>query len=309
MDRKDLELVLAIRNQASLSGAAQFLGLASSVVSKRLAGLELALGLPLFHRTTRRVSSTAEGELVCTQAISLLQSFSSLELALQESNTEPTGLIRLAATFGFGRLWLGPALAIFQTRHPQLQIQLQLTEKLPDLSREGFDGAVWLWSVPTRHASEWVSRRLAFNQRVVVASPAYLARRGMPDSPQSLVDHECLIVRENGAMGGDLFDSWSLQAENDLAPSRVQIKGALSSNSGEMVRDWCVAGRGLMLRSLWDVAPLLSSGQLLRVLPDYAMRDADIHWLAPYRAQTPKRLRLLIDFLADHLQKEPWKVN
>jgi DNA-binding transcriptional LysR family regulator len=218
MDRKDLELVLAIRRQASLTGAAALLGLAPSVVSKRLAFLESQLGLPLFHRTTRHVSTTTEGELVCVHAHSLLQSFSSLESALQEANQEPTGLIRLAATFGFGRLWLGPALADFQSRYPRVDIQLQLTEQLPDLSQKGFDGAVWLWSVPNRHASEWVSRRLAFNQRVVVASPDYIKRNGLPTSPQSLIEHQCLIVRENGLMDGDTFDAWNLQPENNEVP-------------------------------------------------------------------------------------------
>ncbi len=309
MDRKDLELVLAIRNKASLTGAAVSLGLAPSVVSKRLSFLERQLGLPLFHRTTRHVNTTTEGELVCVHANTLLQSFSSLESALQEANQEPTGLIRLAATFGFGRLWLGPALADFQSRYPRVDIQLQLTEQLPDLSHKGFDGAVWLWSVPNRHASEWISRRLAFNQRVVVASPEYIKRNGLPTSPQALLDHQCLIVRENGLIDADSFDTWNLQEENNEFPIIIKIKGSLSSNSGEMVRDWCVKGRGLMLRSLWDVAPLLSSGQLVRVLPNYAMRDADIHWLAPYRTETPKRIRLLIDFLVEHLKSEPWKVS
>lgn len=309
MERGDLELVLAVRDQGSLSNAAAFMGVAPSVVTKRLAALEAQLGQRLFQRTTRRVSPTPEGELMVARASSLLRGFTELEAELQERQAEPTGLIRLAATFGFGRLWLGPALADFQARYPRLQIQLQLTERLPDLAVEGFDGAVWLWSVPARHASEWVSRRLARNQRVLVASPAYLKRQGMPMTPEALQDHDCLIVRENGAVGENRFDIWNLQHERVRTATRVRIQGPLASNSGELVRDWCLTGRGIMLRSLWDVASLLESGQLLRVLPAYAMVDADIHWLAPYRAQTPKRIRLLIDFLVDHLRDEPWKIK
>ena len=101
------------------------------------------------------------------------------------------------------------------------------------------------------------------------------------------------------------FDTWCLQHEKGGTAARVHIQGPVASNSGELVRDWCLAGRGVMLRSLWDVAPLLEAGQLVRVLPAYAMLDADIHWLAPYRAQTPRRIRLLIDFLADYLRDEP----
>jgi DNA-binding transcriptional LysR family regulator len=305
LDRQDLELLLAVRAHGSLAATAAAAGVVPSVVTKRLAALEARLGLPLFQRTTRRVVPTAECESLCERAAPLLQSFSQLEADLQEKRTEPSGTIRLAATFGFGRLWLGPALADFQSRHPRLEVQLQLTEQLPNLAVEGFDGAVWLWSVQGRRASEWVSRRLARNQRVLVAAPAYLKRHAAPEAPADLAGHACLLVRESDHR----FDTWPLRRERDKAETRVRVQGPLTSNSGEMVRDWCIAGRGIMLRSLWDVAPQLASGQLVRVLPAYAMWDADIHWLAPHRAQTPKRVRLLIDFLVERFRAEPWKLT
>lgn len=305
LDRTDLELVLAVRTHGSLAATAAVAGVVPSVVTKKLAALESRLGFRLFQRTTRRVVATAEGEALCERAGLLLQSFAQLETDLRERHTEPSGLIRLAATFGFGRLWLGPALAEFQARHPLLQVQLQLTEQLPNLAVEGFDAAVWLWSVQGRRASEWVGRRLARNQRVLVAAPGYIQRRGAPGTPSELGQHDCLIVRESDQR----FDIWSLRKERDKADTRVRVQGPLSSNSGELVRDWCLAGRGIMLRSLWDIAAQLASGQLVRVLPGYAMLDADIHWLAPHRAQTPKRVRLLIDFLAERFRGEPWKLK
>ena len=134
MERSDLELVLAIRDCGSLTAAALRLDVAPPVVTKRLAALEGRLGQRLFQRTTRRVSPTAEGETLCERALVLLLGFATLEAELQEQKKEPTGLIRLAATFGFGRLWLGPALARFQERYPRIEIQLQLTEQLPDLA-------------------------------------------------------------------------------------------------------------------------------------------------------------------------------
>lgn len=158
---------------------------------------------------------------------------------MQERKTEPTGLIRLAATFGFGRLSLMPVLAAFQQRYPQVAVQLQLTEQLPDLSRDGFDGAIWLWSGRGVQASQWVSRPVAPNQRVLVASPSYLKQHG---EPQSL-----------------------------------------------------------------DIAPHLAGRQLVRILPAWSMPDADIHWLAPYRAEVPRRIRLLIDLLRAEFETEPWK--
>lgn len=309
MERSDLELVVAIRDHGSLSAAARSLDLAAPVVTKRLAALEARLGQRLFQRTTRRVSPTAEGEAVYERALVLLQGFGALEAELQERKAEPCGLIRLVATFGFGRLWLGPALALFQERYPRIDIQLQLTEQLPDLAAEGFDGAIWLWSVQGRQAAQWVSRRLARNQRVLVAAPGYLGRHGMPATLDALQDHACLIVRENGNTQEQRFDVWTLYQSQDTQAERVRVRGPLASNSGELVRDWCLDGRGIMLRSLWDIAPQLASGELVRVLPGYAMPDADIHWLAPLRPNSPRRIRLLIDFLVDQFQCSPWETT
>jgi DNA-binding transcriptional LysR family regulator len=303
LDRGDLELLLAIREHGSLAGAAATAGVVPSVITKRLAALEARLGQKLFQRTTRRVVPTPEGEVLCERALVLLAGFAAMEAELQERQKEPVGRIRLAATFGFGRLWLGPALAEFQQRHPQLEVQLQLVEQLPDLAVEGFDGAVWLWALRGGRAGEWTGRRLARNQRVLAAAPDYLARRGTPGSVEELAAHDCLVVREN-----EQFDTWRLQRERDRAEVRVRVGGRLSSNSGELVRDWCLAGQGIMLRSLWDIAAPLATGELVRVLPAYAMVDADIHWLAPQTPSTPKRIRLLVDFLAERFRGEPWKL-
>jgi DNA-binding transcriptional LysR family regulator len=307
MDRGDLELVLAIRDQGSLAGAATTLDVVPSVITKRLGALETRLGQRLFERTTRRLSVTAEGEAVCQHAKALLEGFAALESDLGERQNELTGTIRLAATFGFGRRWLGPSLASFQARHPALQIELLLTERLPDLGAEGYDGALWLWAVQQRRAADWITRRIARNQRVLAASPDYLARRGTPATVDALTSHDCLIARENGEAAQHKFALWTLRHARDGSTARVRVQGPLTSNSGEMVRDWCVAGRGIMLRSLWDIAPQLATGELVRVLPQYAMPDADIHWVAPWRPKTPRRVRLLLDHLAEQFRGEPWK--
>jgi len=307
MERIDLQLVLAVRERGSLAAAGAALGMAPPAVTKRLAGLEAQLGLRLFQRTTRKVSPTAEGEVMCADAKALLEGFEALEARLKERHADPVGPIRLASSIGFGRLWLGPALLQFQALHPRVTVELQLSGQLPDLASEGFDGAVWLFSAPTARASEWVTRRLARNRRVLVAAPAYLARHGIPQQPADLSQHDCLIVHENSPRRVDV---WSLQPENSRADAvRVRVGGSLSANSGELVRDWCLAGRGIMLRSLWDVAPALADGRLVRVLAPWAMHDADVHWLAPARAQTPRRIRLLIDFLAERFGAEPWQAR
>ena len=142
-----------MREHRSLSATALAMDVVPSVITKRLSALESRLGLRLFQRTTRHVSPTAEGEALCERAHKLLHDFKALESDLQERHNEPTGTMRLAATFGFARLWLGPALAQFQAQHHKLEIELQLTEQLPDLAVDGFDGAVWLWQVQGQRAS------------------------------------------------------------------------------------------------------------------------------------------------------------
>ena len=308
MERNDLELVLAVQDQGSLAKAAQALRLTPPVVTKRLAALEAQLGVRLFQRTTRRVSPTTEGHALCERAREILLAFSNAENTLREQQHQPTGRIRLVSSFGFGRLWLGPLLGDFQSLYPGVQVELQLTEQLPRLASEGIDAAVWLWNPPASVAAEWVVRKLAPNQRVLVAAPAYVQARGQPERLEDLGQHACLVVRENGGDTGQgqRFDQWWLGRTAQGKRTPVTVSGPLSSNSGELVRDWCLAGHGIMLRSLWDVAEPLASGALVRLLPDWAMHDADVHWLAPYRAQMSLRLRLLQEFLMQRLAGAPW---
>lgn len=301
--RSDLELVLAVQEAGSLVKASDKLGLSTPMMTKRLAALERVLGVKLFFRTTRKVTPTAEGELFCERAKPLLNDFLNLEDTLREQVREPSGLIKIVSTFGFGRLWLGHAIAEWSKQYPKVRVDLRLTEALPDLGAEGFDAAVWLWAPSRANSAKWSARLLAHNERVLVASPSYIATHGEPTSIDDLAHHECLAVHESDDRGSN----WLLthNKENNALHS-IKIKGALSSNSGELVRDWCVQGKGIMLRSLWDVSKLLSAGTLVRVLPDYAMKDANIQWLAPFRPHTPLRVSLLRDYLVETFKGAPW---
>ncbi|RYF79911.1 MAG: LysR family transcriptional regulator, partial [Comamonadaceae bacterium] len=161
-----------------------------------------------------------------------------------------------------------------------------------------------------RHRADWVTRRLARNQRVLVAAPAYLQARGAPQTLDELAAHACLCVQENeerrhAAPGPEHW--WALRHLREGTTHRVRVNGPLASNAGELVRDWCLAGQGIMLRSLWDIGPQLASGALVQVLTQYAMTDADIHWIAPWQPKTPRRVRLLVDTLLEHFRAEPWK--
>lgn len=301
--RSDLELVLAVQEAGSLVKASEKLGFSTPMMTKRLAALERTLGVKLFFRTTRKVTPTAEGELFCERAKPLIENFLHLEDALREQVLEPSGLIKIVSTFGFGRLWLGPAIAEWSKQYPKVRVDLRLTEALPDLAAEGFDAAVWLWAPSRTNSAKWSARLLAHNERVLVASPSYIATHGEPTSINDLSNHECLAVHESDDRGSNWLLTHS--KENNLVRN-IKIKGSLSSNSGELVRDWCVQGKGIMLRSLWDVSKLLDAGKLIRVLPEYAMLDANIQWLAPFRPHTPLRVSLLRDYLTSTFKSAPW---
>ncbi len=307
--RAELELLCTIAREGSLAGAARALELAPPQVSKRLQALETRLGLRLLQRTTRRLRLTPEGERFVAGAQPLLDGFSALEQALAERRDEASGSLRIASSFGFGRQCLAPLLAEFQRRHPAIRIHLQLADQLPDLAGGDIDAAVWLWQ-PTGAALR--SLRLARNRRVVVGAPAYLRQAGVPETPADLARQRCLVVHEHAGVPAQ----WRLQplpaagrrprAEDAVS---VRVSGPLASNHGEVVRDWALAGHGLMLRSLWDVHEHLRCGELQPVLPGWAMLDADVHWVLPPRdplQAPPRRLRLLQDFLVEAFAAVPW---
>lgn len=304
LSRADLELLLHIADGGSLAAAARRLERAPPGVSKALAALEARLGTRLLHRTTRRLQPTAEGEAVLAQARDIVAGFERLDEALSGQRDTARGRLRVASSPGFGRVWLAPVLAALQERHPGLAIDLQLADHLPDLAGGRFDAAVWLWT-PTR--GSWHTQRLARNRRVVVAAPAYLQRHGVPQSPEALAGHHCLVVRENDEPAA----VWRLSAlaRPRAQPVAVRVAGPLASNHGEVVRDWALAGRGLMLRSLWDVAAPLARGELVHVLPGWAMLDADVHLVLPPRPPAlalPRRVQLLQQHLREAFAGEPW---
>jgi LysR family transcriptional regulator, transcriptional activator for dmlA len=308
LSRADLELLLHIADGGSLAAAARRLDRAPPGISKALAALESRLGTRLLHRTTRRLQFTAEGEAVLAQARDIVAGFERLDDALGGQRDTARGRLRVLSSPGFGRLWLAPVLAALQAQHPGLAVDLQLADHLPDLAAGRFDAAVWLWT-PTR--GSWLTQRLARNRRIVVAAPSYLQRHGTPATPDELAQHHCLVVRENDepALVWHLVPVSKPHAKPGAEPVAVRVAGPLASNHGEVVRDWALAGHGLMLRSLWDVAAPLARGELVHVLPGWAMLDADVHLVLPPRPPglaLPRRVQLLQQQLVQAFSGEPW---
>ena len=286
----DLGFFSALAGAGSLSAAARELGVSTPAVSKHLAAMEARLGVPLVRRTTRRMSLTPEGELYLVQARRILGDIDVLHESLGAARETPTGLLRVNATLGFGRSHVAPLVSRFARKHPQVQVQLQLSVNPPPLSDYAFDVCVRFGSPPDARV---LARRLAPNRRLLCAAPSYLARRGTPASVAELARHDCIGIRQ----GDEAYGLWRLATARGR-PVAVKTRGALSTNDGGVAVNWALEGHGILLRAEWDIQPYLRSGRLVAVLPQYASPDADIYAVYPPGQQLAARVRAFVDFLA-----------
>lgn len=288
----DLSLFALVVRHRNLAAAARELGVTPSAISKRLAQLERRLGVRLVNRTTRRVGLTAEGEIYLANGSRILEDLTELEQLVTRSKAEPTGLLRMNASFGFGRARIAPAISQFVSRYPAIKIQLQLTERPISLQEEGFDLGIRFGQVPDARIN---ARLLLRNRRVVCASPDYVDRYGVPAAPNELTRHSCIVLRENESAYGAWHFTRGKKAET------VKVDGQLSSNDGSLVLQWALEGRGIAVRSEWEISHHLTAGTLVPLLADWALPNADIHAIYLERHRLSAKLRTFMDFLADAL--------
>ncbi|MGC7406653.1 LysR family transcriptional regulator [Pandoraea pneumonica] len=284
----ELRLFALVARHGNLAAAARELGVTPPAVSKRLAQLERRLGVRLMNRTTRRLSLTPEGELYLSNGARLLDGLTELEQLVTRSRAEPTGLLRVNASFGFGRARLVPAISDFVAQHAAMKIQLHLSDRPVSLQDEGFDVGIRFGEIP---AARLNARRLMRNRRIVCASPAYLKRHGAPSTPHDLTQHACLVIRENESA----FGSWHFSRGKRV--ETVKVDGPLASNDGSAVLHWALEGRGIAVRSEWEIDEHLARGDLVALLDDWALPNADIHAIYLERHQLSVKLRTFLDFL------------
>ena len=285
----DLRVFSVVVRLTSFSAAAEQLAVSPAYVSKRIALLEAQLGTRLLHRSTRRVTVTEAGERVFARAEKILDDVDQLVEDVSTTRTVPRGTLRMSSSFGFGRHVVAPALLDFTARYPQLNVRLDLFDRLVDVAGEGFDLDIRIGDDIAYHL---IARRLAANYRVLCASPDYLARRGTPRSLADLASHACLAIKERDHPLG----VWRLSVHGEM--STVKVGGALSTNHGEVAVKWALAGRGIVLRSIWEAGPLIEQGALCRVLPDVT-QPANIWAVYPERVASSAKVRECVDFLAE----------
>ncbi len=284
----DLAFFSLLVRQGSMAAAAQHLGVTPPAVSKRLAALERRLGVRLLQRTTRQISLTPEGETYLVVGARILEELEALERTVSGSRGEPRGLMRVCATLGFGRRHVAPLLSKFARQYPGVEVQFHLTDRPVNLVEQGFDLLLRFGELPD---SRLTARLLARNRRVLCASPDYLRRAGEPSSPRDLARHACLFIRESE----ETYGSWHLR--NGGRTETVKVRGPLASNDGECVLGWALDGHGILMRSLWEAAPMLRSGRLKPVLPKWGLPPADIYAVFLSHGHLPAKTRALVDFL------------
>nr|WP_307732122.1 LysR substrate-binding domain-containing protein [Massilia aurea] len=280
-----------LARHGSLSAAARALDLTPPAATKRLAQLEERLGVRLVNRTTRTSSLTPEGETYLHYATRILADLHEMEEAVSSTRAVPRGLLRVNASLGFGRTTIAPLVSTFAQRYPQVEVQLDVTDRPMDLVAEGIDLAIRFGELPDQRL---VARRMMSNRRLLCASPRYLERHGMPASLADLASHRCIVHRQNDEAHG----VWRLEHEGRAVS--VKVQGALSSNDGDIVLGWALDGHGILVRSEWDLAKYVDSGRLRIVLPGYAQPEADLFVVYPNKRWQSARARAFIDFLVAH---------
>lgn len=298
-ESSDIRFLLAIRDGGSLAAASRKLGLTPSAVTQRLQSLEKKLSLRLVDRTARRLRFTEEGQLLCARGAELVTQFDTLVDDLQARAGGLVGTVRVNAPLGFGRRHVAPIVADFQRDHPNVTIALTLSDRPLTETTDRFDIVVHIGDL---QASNLVGFAVAPNARFVCAAPSFIRRHGSPASPDQLAQVPCIVLAEND-------EDVSLWHFSKGKTSRsVRVTASLICNDGDVIGDWARQGRGVILRSEWDVNGDLRSGRLVRLMPSWKAPDANIIALTHHRAGLPARTLHFLQYLQSRFKPVPaWR--
>jgi DNA-binding transcriptional LysR family regulator len=292
MDRlAAMEVFIRVVDLGGFTPAAAASGLSTTMVSNHVKALEARLGAKLLNRTTRRQSLTEIGARYYAQCLDVLARIESAEVEAREMRSHPRGRLKISAPVTLGSHLLVHAFAHYLREQPDIEIDLQLNDRIVDLAEEGFDAAFRFGEL---RDSGLVARRLRSLGRTICAAPAYLARHGTPGEPEDLANHNCLAFHY-------------VQPERDWVfrgvgrERRVTIKGQLSVNNGSALVGAAVAGTGVAMLPEYLAAPDVEAGRLVQLFPEYDLARAPLQLVyLPDRQMTPK-MRSFVKFVLDFL--------
>jgi LysR family transcriptional activator of dmlA len=298
-DLTDLRVFCCVARRSSFAAAAQELGISPAYVSKRIFGLEQRLGVTLFHRTTRRVRISEQGERAYAWARKILDDLEGMALEMADSKSAPSGTLRICSTLRLGRSHVAPALSVLGRQFPKLETWLELVNRRVDLIEEGYDIDFRIGEVSESHL---IAHRIVSSKRILCAAPAYVERRGAPATLVELAQHDCLLFRDRD----QAFGLWRLEGPNGT--ESVKVTGRFGSNHSDIVRGWALDGYGIIMLSDWDMATEIRSGAVVRVLPQYS-QSADVWAVTPARLAGTAKVRFSIEFLIDQLRAGPFALD
>lgn len=295
-DLNQLAIYARVVEAGSFAEAARRLGTSRSVVSKAVAKLEKALDARLFNRTTRHLSLTEIGQVVAAHAGRVLEELDQLEQVIGSFNDEPRGILRVSASVAFGTLHVAPALADFLTAHPDLKMELTITDRLIDLAEDGYDMAIRVTAEPPLPL---VARKLAPVRRRVCGTPAYFAKHGLPLTPADLVRHNCLDYTRSGEQG-----LWRFNGPHGEID--VPVSGSLHVDDDEALSQAVLGGLGVALLPTFIVGEALQAGKLQAVLSEYIPIERYVYALYLPTRHLPAKVRAFIDFLIARIGPDPY---
>lgn len=302
MDRlKAIEIFAEVARGRSFTAAAQRLGMAKGNVTKHVKWLEETLGAQLLARTTKSVSLTEAGLSLLEGGQQLLDSFDGVEAAVRGAVKDSKGTIRLGTPPSFGAVHLVPLVTSFSAAHPDIQFALHLDDGRVDIAREGLDLSVRI--APSLKDTSLVAQKLGSVPQLLVAAPAYLAARGKPQTPEDLVQHDCLVHALKSPT-----NFWTFMGAS--GKKSVRVSGSMRSNFGEPLRHAALLGHGISMHPNYMVAQDVKENRLRIVLPAFLPTGLDIYAMYPSRRNVPGRVRLFLEFLRERFQVNPeWKTS
>jgi DNA-binding transcriptional LysR family regulator len=288
---EDISLFVRVVEKGSFSSAGRDLRMSAAVVSHRIMSLEKRLGARLFTRTTRSMQLTTSGQMFHERAIELVEAAARTEASIGDEAGTPKGPIKVTAPLGLGRRLLGPAALRFLENYAGIDIRVRLSEHLVDLTAEGIDVALRLANFSD---SSFILKKVAQIDRILCAAPAYLEHSGMPQSIDDLKRHSCLLLR----FPGSRQFRWPFEDASGKVV-QVAVGGRIDADDGDLLTSWALAGQGIILKPVFEVAEHLSTGALVPVLYDFPPEALTLGVLYPSRQLIPAKIRVFADFLVD----------
>ena len=287
---ESLKVFVRVVELGSITSGGRDLRLTPAVASNRIKELERRLDVRLFNRTTRKLSATEAGRAFYEKARQVVQSLEDAEAAISDFSQNPHGTVQVSAPLGVGKRLIAPLIPEFVDRYPEVSIRLRLSDRKVDLLDDGIDVALFIGRPPD---SDLKLRKIMDTPRLLCAAPDYLEKHGVPQHPDDLKHHNCLLLRY--PRSPEWY--WTLQSAD--GPKRMDVTGSYDSDDGDVLTAWALAGRGIINKPRFDVAEHLKSGALVEVLPETPPEPALFGCLYPHRRLQDNKVRLLIGFLVD----------